>query len=80
MIKEALKDKLELDEQERKELILQAQRIEYMHGVLRSIGIADRLDEDIGREFMNTRVSAPISSEVIVSSVNDLNTESVASD
>ena len=35
--------------------MLQAQKTEYMHAMLRQFGIAERLDEDIGAEFIDHR-------------------------
>ena len=57
LLKEALKDKLELDKREKKNLILQAQKTEYMYDMLRQIGIADHLDEQIGTQFIDTHGS-----------------------
>ena len=53
LLKEALKDKLELDDSQKSALLLHAQSTEYMHAVFRENGLA-LLDEKIGIEFIDT--------------------------
>ena len=71
LLKEALKDKLELDKREKKNLILQAQKTEYMHNMLRQIGIADLLDEQIGTQFIDNHRSRVYTDEFNVGNTSE---------
>ena len=52
LLKDAVKNELEMDKDEREKLKAQAQMNEYLYSVLKDMGVSVKMDEKIGMEFL----------------------------
>ena len=52
LLKDAVKNELEMDKGEREKLKAQAQMNEYLYSVLKDMGVSVKMDEKIGMEFL----------------------------
>ena len=53
LLEQALTDNLEMNAQRKEQLKVEAQMNEYLYSLMKQEGIADRIDEDIGFDFMD---------------------------